>query len=117
MNEATKEIQVARSVSGSVLGHRSIGDPLSAGVYSGGSATIVDLPSDLSIRKHPRPARRHERRSKPVADLRPEGDGRGTPPTREPRWHKVVRRYPNTVGLACVTLPIAVIAQIAVSLH
>lgn len=117
MNEAPKAIQVASSIQGSVLGHSSLGDPLSAGVYSSDSATVVDLPGRLSIRKHPGPTGRQERRTKPLADLRPEGDGRGTSPTREPRWHKVVRRYPNTVGLACVTVPLAIIAQIVVSAH
>lgn len=115
MNEAAKEIQVAKSVSGSVLGRTSFGDPLSAGRYSTSGATVIDLSSDFPPRKRPGVTRRHERRIESVANLRFEVNGYRTP--NEPKWHRLVRRYPNTIGLACVTFPIAVIAQLIVSVH
>ena len=89
-------------------------DPV-AGRSSHASATAVDLPSPFPVGVGAVPAGRFKRRSQSTSDVDIEAHGDRS--SRSPRWHKFVRKYPATVGLFCVTFPIAVIAQILVMVH
>lgn len=100
MNEAPKEIQVARSLQGPVSGSASPDHSVRPGVHRDSSAAHFGLPGPVSVGVDPGSARGHQfgqaERIRPIryADARDRASHR----LERPRWHRLIERWPNTFG-------------------
>lgn len=128
MNDATKEITMARAIQGPLLGHNSVGNTLRPSVLGGyegqrGTANF-DLPGYLPVWVNQGATRgRRGESSQYIRQGRHGGFGRfvsgyfsgkrGTP-----RWHKLAHRWPDTFcwTLTC-GLGAAIIEAVQVILH
>lgn len=119
MNEAPKEIQMAKSVSGSIPGSRSLSNPIRSGIYRGSGTAAFDFPSSIPLRIDSGLTRRYQRRSVwPFRSIRYD-DIRDTlfAANRKRRWHGLVLRYPNFVGVTLLCTAFGTIAQIIAIVH
>lgn len=124
MNEAVKEIRVAKPVSGLVLGHTGIGDPIRSSFprrHEGeGSAAYLDIPRNIPSRIDSGATRR--RQGEQAQYIRADHyGGLGRAISRKLRrkrtGRKAVHRWPNTIawGLSCGSVGIAL--QVILAVH
>ncbi len=118
MNDATKEIKVGRSFQEPVSRSVGVGHPIRSGVPSPDGAAHLDLPGHFPVGIDSRTARRQrigQAEHVRAADHEHAGSGISLGLGR-PRWHRLIERWPNTIGWACtggfVTVFIAVIQAI-----
>ncbi len=121
MNEAPKEIKVARSLQGPISRGTGVDHPVRPSVRSAHGTGHFDLPSRVPVGVDPRPARGQQFRETERVRTLHHGDARGGIPfgldRRGPRWHRLVRRWPNTLGWACTGGVGALVIAVVQAVH